>query len=32
MAFIRNRPILAAILAVFTTAALLLAGDGMNPV
>ncbi|MGA7315004.1 MAG: hypothetical protein WBX22_13620, partial [Silvibacterium sp.] len=32
MAFIRKRPILAAILTVFTTAALLLAGDGMNPV
>jgi apolipoprotein N-acyltransferase len=32
MAFVRKRPILAAMLAVFTTAALLLAGDGMNPV
>lgn len=32
MAFVRKRPILAAILAVFTTAASLLAGDGMNPV
>jgi apolipoprotein N-acyltransferase len=32
MAFVRKRPILAAILTVFTTAALLLAGDGMNPV
>jgi apolipoprotein N-acyltransferase len=32
MAFIHNRPILASILVVITAAALLLAGDGMNPV
>ena len=31
MAFVEKRPILAATLAVLTTAALLLAGDGMNP-
>lgn len=32
MAFVYKRPVLAATLAVFTTAALLLAGNGMNPV
>jgi len=32
MAFVRKHPMLAAALAVLTTAALLLAGDGMNPV
>jgi apolipoprotein N-acyltransferase len=32
MAFVHKRPALAATLAVFTTAALLLAGNGMNPV
>ena len=32
MAFVKNHPILAATLAACTTAALLLAGNGMNPV
>ena len=32
MAFVHKRPMLAATLSVFTTAALLLAGNGMNPV
>jgi apolipoprotein N-acyltransferase len=32
MAFVHKRPMLAATLAVFITAALLLAGNGMNPV
>jgi apolipoprotein N-acyltransferase len=32
MAFVHKHPMLAATLAVLTTAALLLAGDGMNPV
>lgn len=32
MAFVHKRPMLAATLAVFTTAALLLVGNGMNPV
>ena len=32
MALVRKRPMLSAILAVFTTAALLLAGNGMDPV
>ena len=32
MAFVEKRPILAATLAVLTTAALLLAGNGMNPI
>ena len=32
MAFVHRRPILAATLAIFATAALLLAGNGMNPV
>jgi apolipoprotein N-acyltransferase len=32
MAFVHKRPMLAAILAVFTTAVLLLVGNGMNPV
>jgi apolipoprotein N-acyltransferase len=32
MAFVHKRPMLAAVIAVITTAALLLAGDGMNPV
>ena len=31
MAFVHRRPILAATLAIFATAALLLAGNGMNP-
>jgi apolipoprotein N-acyltransferase len=32
MAFVHKRPMIAAILAVFTTAVLLLVGNGMNPV
>ncbi len=32
MAFVHRRPMLAATFAIFTTAALLLAGDGLNPV
>jgi len=32
MAFVEKRPILAATLAILTTAALLLAGNGMNPI
>ncbi|MGD0648833.1 MAG: nitrilase-related carbon-nitrogen hydrolase [Acidobacteriaceae bacterium] len=32
MAFVEKRPLLAATLAAFTTAALLLAGNGMNPI
>ena len=32
MDFVHKRPTLAATIAVFTTAALLLAGNGMNPI